>query len=276
MVMDQKIVERFVQKHPEDCLRIMNNFDISEIIELLHSLPVELSSQLIMNMDPFKAVRCIERTDLKTAEEILENCSFITVVRIFRALDKKISQQLLDSLSREFAVMIRRAIKYSDQTVGAYMDPITYSLREDKTVGQAMEEVKEYKALVRSPVFVLSKDNKLLGYVDLKDLIINNPSKKISMIMDTHVPKILANMNIQTVLDDDTLYEGFMFLPVVDAQNTFLGIFRKGFVPSYGQDEKSESHQIQQAGVALRALFQIGLSSLVLNTSELFSNVKEK
>jgi magnesium transporter len=225
-------------------------------------------------MDPYKAVRCIESMEMPLAIELLEKSDFAATTKIFRILDKNLSKLLLDSMSPEFALSIRKIITYPAHSVGAYMDPTVYTLKGNMTIEKAIKEIREYDNIVRSPIFVLSEENKLLGFIDLKTLITNDPSVKIGMVFNKPVPKIFVNMTVQSFVEGKIKDAGFAILPVVDVHGVFLGVLDKKHILNFELNEKSRDFYIQQAGAALGDLYQIGLSSFIKNTSEIFGNLK--
>ena len=98
-------------------------------------------------------------------------------------------------------------------------------LKENMTVEKAFDVIKA-KGLQKETVYncyILSADRKLLGVLDIKDLLIAETDELVKEIMDTNVIKV------QTLEDQEEVTKVFdkydlVAIPVVDKENRLVGI----------------------------------------------------
>lgn len=276
METDYKILERLIRNHTNETIQIIDKLEIPDIVGLLQSLPIELSSLLLCQIDRLKAARCIELADQEMQIELIESLTPSLAGNILRLLDQKNSSALLDVVSSKHSSFIRKILKYPSNTVGAYLDPWVLTLSEEISLAQGLEKIKAEQTYVKSPIFILSSEQKLVGSIDLKDFFTNDLTKSIQSAMDTGIPKILANHSLSLLAEGKIGDDRIPILPVVDIDNVFLGIFDKSASTVEDQDKISQDHLAHQTSIALGDLYQIGLTSLFRDTSELFWDTKTK
>ena len=276
METDYKILERLIRNHTNETIQIIDKLEIPDIVGLLQSLPIELSSLLLCQIDRLKAARCIELADQEMQIELIESLTPSLAGNILRLLDQKNSSAILDVVSSKHSSFIRKILKYPSNTVGAYLDPWVLTLSEEISLAQGLEKIKAEQTYVKSPIFILSSEQKLVGSIDLKDFFTNDLTKSIQSAMDTGIPKILANHSLSLLAEGKIGDDRIPILPVVDIDNVFLGIFDKSASTVEDQDKISQDHLAHQTSIALGDLYQIGLTSLFRDTSELFWDTKTK
>jgi len=274
---DKRILERFINNHTSEALLMIENLDEEEIAVLLKSLSPELSSILLCQMDRFKAARCLEKIDPEIAIKLIETLTTSIAALILRQMDKNLRNSILDRLSSENSKSIHQILRYPDNTVGAYLDPLVFTLLQDLSISQGLERIKENQLHILSHIFVLSRDHLLVGFIELKELIKTDESKPIREVMNPNPPKILADMNINTLLEGWGGWDkSFPFLPVVDLHGIFLGVITWETLTNINKMEKTMDRHAQQASMALGDLYQIGFSSLIRSASEIIWEYKSK
>ncbi len=276
METENKILERFITNHTDETLQVIEKLGAEELVEFLKSLPIDISSMLLANLNRLKAAHCIEKADLTFAMELLETCAPSISANILRILDQKLIQTLLEKISSEHSNAIRQILNYPENSAGAYLDPRVFTLKENLNIGQALDLIRENNTYVQSHIFVLSSEQALVGCIELKNLITGDSSKPIRSIMKINIPEIVANINVQALIDGKIEYEELPILPIVDIHGVFLGVIDKKSLSALKFDKESKSNDIQQASIALGDLYQIGLSSLLRSTTELLWNTKNK
>jgi len=266
---DNKILEKYIKDHTLEVLRIIEKLSNEEIIGLFKSISAELSALLISKMDRFKAARCLETIDLEIAIKLISSLNISSTALILRQIEENLRNSIVDGLSIENSKLLRQILKYPDNSVGAYLDPVVFTLYEDLSIGQGLERIKESHPHVGSHVFILSRNQSLVGFIDLKELITGDLSNPIRKIMNNNPPKILAEMDIKVLLKEQAWDELFTFLPVVNLQGIFLGVIRKKTLSEIKAKEKTSDYHAKQASIALGDLYQIGFSSLIRSASEI-------
>lgn len=276
MTTDQKILKNFIENHTVQVLQIIENFGEEEIAGLISILPTNLSTLLLSQMDRFKAARCLDKSDLEVAIKLIGTLSPSRAVIILRQLNQTHCDSILEGLSIERSKSLRQILSYPPDSVGAYLDPMVFTLQEDLTIGEALERIMENHSQVFSHIFILSRIQLLVGFIEMKDLIIHKKKKAIRTIMNPDPIKILADINIKVLSEGKFRNKTFSVLPVVDAQDTFLGVITSEIMIQINPEEKSLDRQAKQASMELGNLYQIGLSSLFRTATDIIWENKSK
>ncbi len=259
---DEKIISKFVQDHTGEVLHFIENLKDEEIADLIESLPIELSILLLSQMDRFKAARSLEKIDIEVAIQIMEKIPLSTSELLLRQMDTVFCNLILDGLPLQNSKLLQSILKYPKDSVGAHINPIVFTLRENQNISQGLEKIKKDNPDLHSRVFVLSQDQSLAGFIELKDLIIMDANTSIRSAMNINLPKIRADINISSLIERWDYDESFLQLPVVDANEAFLGVVTKEKLSSISSGKNTHDHPAIKAGSALGDLYQIGLSGL--------------
>lgn len=274
---DLIIVENFIQNHPIEVQQIISEYDTDEILELLKTLSTESSSVLLTKMDRFRAAACIEKADIETAVKLIEPLNPLYAALILRHVSDTSEESIMNGLSPERSNSIRQILNYHENTVGAYCDPNVFTLYEDLTIQQAVSEVKVNYHQVMSPIFVLSRDQRLVGYLDIKQLMVSDPAHLILSEMNTDPPKIDADIDIRTLSESRwSLNESFLVVPVVSNTGIFLGVLYKHILSEKKTKEEFSDYNARQTSIALGDLYQIGFGSIVQSLSDILWENKSK
>ncbi|TVQ50987.1 MAG: magnesium transporter [Phycisphaerales bacterium] len=109
------------------------------------------------------------------------------------------------------------------EPVSRHVTPTKTILRADVPVGEAMASLR--KRDLDQPIvyfYVLDEDEKLVGVVSTRNLLLANPKAKVSDLMDGSVISIPDTMTLEDALEFFAMYRLLAF-PVVDKDNKLLG-----------------------------------------------------
>ena len=176
-------------------------FDPDEQVRLAQEFPTEVLAKLVSEMPSD------ERTDL------------------FKRLDPEQQGKLLPALAKVEREDIRRLASYQEGTAGALMTSDYAMLRADMNVGQALHalrlEAPDAETIYHS--YVIGEERKLLGVVSLRDLILADPSTKISDLMTEDVVSGEVSEDQEDIARRITRYD-LLALPITDEFGCLVGI----------------------------------------------------
>ncbi|MBZ9630404.1 CBS domain-containing protein [Salegentibacter sp. LM13S] len=265
---DKRILEAFIQNHGRAATQILEELEPEEVANLLQEIPVELAAKILEPMYAYKASRILERLDRAYAIEILEAVDLKTAELIMRQMEGSLRNSLLEGLASDLSNPLRLKLKNPENTVGALMDPIVFSLRKSVRVGQALTFLKEHRRPVSPYVFVVNPDKTLYGVVNLQDLFLAEEETPLTALANCDVPKLYDDVPLETVIN----YESWLYyyaLPVTDRADVLVGSLkletvRRGSVKS----EEVLDKQAIRAGAALGELYRIGLTGFLRGPGE--------
>jgi magnesium transporter len=269
---DEKLLAKFIQNHTSEVVLKIEGLAEGEIAALLESLSYELSALLISQMDRFIAARSLEKMNLDITVQLMEKLPLHVAETLLRQLGAELRNSILSELPGKVSDSLKQILKYPKNTVGAFLDPKVFTLFEDNTVQQSMEKIKKNNPPIDTYIFIISRNQRLIGSIELRQLITTEVDKQIRSLAKRDLPKVSADMNISEV---DVLWEKdgqYSQLPVVDPVGIFLGAISRETVAKRDVKKSTYDHHASQTSSALGDLYKIGFSSLFRSASEIVGN----
>lgn len=260
---DDKILEAFIHNHGLEATQILEEFESEEIASLFREIPLDLSVRILEPMNAYKASRCLEKIDQTRAIELLEKVDLKTTELILRQVEEPLRNLLLENIASEISGPLRQKLTYPENTVGALMDSVIFTLRKSVQVGEALTLVKEQKRLASPYIFVVKPDKSLHGVVTLQDFFLADKDISISTLVNSSVPVLYDDFHIEMVLNHDGWLD-YYALPVIDRSDVLVGSLRLEAVRRVSvKGEESLGKQAIKASAALGELYRIGLTGFL-------------
>ena len=164
-------------------------------------------------------------------------------------LPKDVLQELLDSLDTQNRARLQSALSYSEDAVGAIMDFDIVTIREDITLEVALRYMRRLGVLPdhTDKLFVVDRDDILLGVLPLKRLVVNDLAANVSDVMAIDA----VVFHPQDIADEAAkAFERYDLVtaPVVDNNNKLVGRVTVDAVMDFIRDE-TESDMLSMAGL---------------------------
>lgn len=262
-----RILEQFITSHPRAAVAEIEKLSDQEIMEYLVSIPSQLAAGFLVHMERFRAARILLQLEQPTSSAIMEAMPEISVLDLIRIQNLPDQEKLLSGLQAQKQNNLRDVLNFPGDCVGAYLDPGVFTLFQDQSVSESIEQIKNHTLQVYSYIMVIDSERKLTGYVTIKDLIKSEPQSKIRTIMKEDPPCILADTVVSSPALKATISQlPFHNIPVVNVGGTFLGVISIDRLSKLEVGDESLHRQALQAGSALGDLYQIGLLSLFRST----------
>ncbi len=146
-------------------------------------------------------------------------------VDLLNTLDKKQTAKYLSLMTAEAASEIKELLHYEDETAGSLMTTEFVSIVANQTVRSAMYVLKNAADVAETIyyIYVVDTDNKLVGVISLRDLIINDEDTMIADILNERVMSVHVGDDQEDVAQTFRDYD-FLALPVTDYDDHLLGI----------------------------------------------------
>jgi magnesium transporter len=128
-------------------------------------------------------------------------------------------------MTAEAASEIKELLHYEDETAGSLMTTEFVSIVANQTVRSAMYVLKNAADVAETIyyIYVVDTDNKLVGVISLRDLIINDEDTMIADILNERVMSVHVGDDQEDVAQTFRDYD-FLALPVTDYDDHLLGI----------------------------------------------------
>jgi Mg/Co/Ni transporter MgtE len=147
------------------------------------------------------------------------------------------------------------------------MTPWVFALNKDALVVEAIEMVKLEKENIYSTIYVVNEKDKLVGNIDLSELFFANHTKQLAAIMNTDIPKVLAELPIRA-MHNHAVWSKYLAIPVVDRSGKLIGNLEAANSQKSNIEAREELNQdVLETGSALGELYSIGIRGLLQSLS---------
>ncbi|MHB1652264.1 MAG: magnesium transporter MgtE N-terminal domain-containing protein [Desulfitobacteriaceae bacterium] len=217
--------EKLARIHPADLAEIVENISHSERQELFERLTPEFAADTLAEVELGMQVTILKQMNKDRAADILEEMGQDEAADLLAELTEEDSSQLLNLMEVEEASDIRGLLEYDEGTAGSLMttDFIAFSqeLNLDNVIHRLRETAPDADYIYY--LYVTDEAGHLSGVVSLRELIVNNPTKKLADIIHTKVVRVTAQADEKQVRRLFTKY-GLLALPVIDETEKMIGI----------------------------------------------------
>lgn len=231
-------------------LKEMNEVDIAEFIQELPEerlvqafrlLPKELASDVFVNMDEDVQKSLITSLTNNEAAYIIEDMFTDDAADLFDEMPAVLVTKLLSGVSKETRTQINRLLKYPDNSAGSLMAMEYIHLKKGLTIKESLDRIRKQKDdfVSYDSCFVTDASRTLLGYVTIKDMLINDPETLIDDIMQEceHKVNTLTDQEEVAMLFKDYNYST---LPVVDMEERLVGVITIDDIVDIMEQETTE------------------------------------
>ena len=244
-----KELRKYLQfKAPEDIAAALNELSHEDMILAYRLLPKEIASEVFVNLDSDFQEKLINLFSDKELKEVVDELFDDETVEIIEEMPSDVVDRILNQVDKEQRSTINKLLQYPEDSAGSMMTTEFIDLNENMTVSDALNHIRKvgedrediYKG------YVISKDKKLCGIVDAKDLVLANG--------DTPITELMKENTIHIKTLDDQEEVGKLFgkynetsLPVVDKDEHIVGIITLDDAIDVIKEEAEEDFEIMAA-----------------------------
>lgn len=228
--------------HPNDFSEIAEDLSIEQIIEIFKFIKdKEKIAEYISELNYELQSDLLNAISKKQASEILKEMDTDEAVDILGEIAPEESRELLDLMPKKEAEEIEELMKYEENTAGSVMNNEFITLHEHLTVEQAIEHIREMspEAEMIYYVYILDEREKLIGILSLRDLIVADAKKKISLIMEEDIISVLDIEDREVAARIISDYD-FLAIPVINKKGVMVGIITVDDIIDVLQEEVTE------------------------------------
>ena len=252
-------VEHLIEANEDKELRkLLNEFHYADIAEILDELNLEEAVYVIKLLDSETTSDILMELDEDNREKVLKNLSAKEIAEEVEELDTDDAADIISELSeeRQEAVIsqiedeehkaeITELLAYDEDTAGGLMAKELVKVYETWTVAGCMRRIRgQAKEVTRvHSIYVVDKEEKLIGRLSLKDLIIAKSEQKISDLVKVNVDSVNVHDDAEDVAKVMAKYD-LEAIPVVDNNQTLLGRITIDDIVDVLKEEAEKDYQL--------------------------------
>ena len=211
--------------HPVDIASILTNLKDREKVVVFRLLPQELALETFNELDEEEQTSILSLLGKNYAATVLNEMASDERADLFEELPEEIITRFLPLMSPEERADVEKLLKERQHSAGSIMTTEYASLKPDLTIDEALKNIRQMapKKETIYYLYVVDNEEKLVGVVSLKDLVLGEPSQKIAEIMHPEVISVKENQDQEEVARLIAKYN-FLAVPVVDKKDKLSGI----------------------------------------------------
>ena len=236
--------EYLEQVKSADFPSLFEELDKDKMIVIYRILSKEKAADVFAELDPDiqeDLINCFTDRELKN---VINELFMDDAVDLIEEMPSNVVKRILKNVKESDRKIINELLEYSEDSAGGIMTTEFIDLKENMTVESAFDKIRKI-GLDKETVYycyVLTVDRKLIGFVDLKYLLVADKKEKIRNIMKTNVITVTTSTDKEEVAKMFDKYN-FLALPVVDKENRLVGIVTIDDAIDVLQDEVEEDFE---------------------------------
>lgn len=172
---------------------------------------VEVLRQVLTDYGPETVARYVDRMEADDAVDILQ------------AMTEEERERLFDVLPPTSAVHLKQLLRFDPETAGGMMTIEFVKVRQNATVGQAIESLRQQHDVEFNQVYCVDSRHHLVGTVSPKSLLVASENDLIDGIIDAEVDYLRPETDREEIAEAFERYD-YNEMPVVDHAGRLLGI----------------------------------------------------
>lgn len=210
--------------HPSDIADIIEEMGNSSSTQLFSSLDDEKAADVLEELEPEVQVQLIENMPKEKVADVLEKMPADEVADILDELSDEKAEILLNEMDWESSQEVRELLEYPEDSVGSIMSTDILSFNEADSVEIILKELRSSKPEQATlyNLFIVNENDKLLGTLSLRDLVISEPETAIRDIMKKSPAHLHHYDQIDEIAELISKYN-LLAIPVVDENHILHG-----------------------------------------------------
>tara|TARA_B100000795_G_scaffold263054_1_gene241686 strand:+ start:14418 stop:15767 length:1350 start_codon:yes stop_codon:yes gene_type:complete len=243
---DNAITSLFEEVHFADIAEVLEELDFEDAIFIIKLLDSEKTSEILTELDENIREKILENlSEKEIAEEVAEMDSD-DAADIIGELSEERQERVINAIQDdELAADIKELLSYKDDSAGSLMAKELVKVYETWTVAGCMRRIRgQAKDVTRvHSIYVVDKEDKLVGRLSLKDLIIAKSDQKIADISKSKVDAVNVNEDDEEVAKIMAKYD-LEAIPVVDDNNVLVGRITIDDIVDVLKEEAEKDYQM--------------------------------
>jgi magnesium transporter len=236
-----ELAELLKNLRPSDFVDLAAGFEPQDVGRLLEAIPEEWRHDYVAELEPEEAADYLRTLTQDEAADLLEEMDPDDAADIVGELPDEAAELILVEMEPDEQAELRELIAYPPDTAGGLMTPafvaISPDLRADQAVTALRKVAEEAETIYY--VYVIDKDEHLLGVLSLHNLVLSPSETRVSELMVKSSVKALATDDQEKVAKLITDYN-LLAVPVVDFDGKLIGIVTQDDIADVLEEEVTE------------------------------------
>ena len=174
--------------YPVDLAEILEGFEQKQLVMVFRLLAKEEAAETFTYMNSDMREILINALTDSELEEVMEEMYLDDTVDVLEEMPANVVDRLLMATDEEKRAQINQLLQYPEDSAGSVMNVDYIALSQEMTVEDAIMKIRQV-GLNRETIYTcyVTEKRRLIGVVDIKDLLTTGESRTIDEIMDTNM-----------------------------------------------------------------------------------------
>ncbi|KAB2844642.1 MAG: magnesium transporter [Burkholderiales bacterium] len=210
--------------HSADVALVLEALPLEERLLVWELVRAERDGEILLEVSDAVRESLIRHIPSEELVAAAENLDADEIADLAPDLPEDVLADLFRLLPVEEREQLRAAMSFDEDAVGALMDFDLVTVRADITLETVLRYLRRFDELPdqTDQIFVIDREETLLGTLPLNRLLINDPEREVGEVMVEPVLKLLQDDKAE---DADKAFERYDLVsaPVLDAQGKLVG-----------------------------------------------------
>jgi magnesium transporter len=232
--------------HHADIAEILDELELDDAVYVIKLLDSETTSDVLMELDEDNREKVLRNLSAKEIAEEVEELDTDDAADIIAELPEDRQQAVISQIEDEdHKAEIKELLAYDDDSAGGLMAKELVKVYETWTVAGCLRRIRgQAKEVTRvHSIYVVNKQEQLIGRLSLKDLIVAKSDQKIADIAKDNVDYVNVNDDAEDVARVMAKYD-LEAIPVVDDNQTLLGRITIDDIVDVLKEEADKDYQL--------------------------------
>lgn len=242
---DAEKASEYLESLPlSESFRVLTEMGENEQKQLLTLLPDEDAAALIEQLPESHAALLIAQLPAGEAAAIIDAMHSDEQADVIALLDPAAAEAILEEMDPAEATDVRRRVEFPGDTAGGLMitEFLCYQdhLRVDDVLNDLRDNAERYAAYDVQYAYVVSKDQRLVGVLRLRDLLLSSRQTLIASVMIRQPLWVYAHtvlVELGHFFDRHPLFGA----PVTDDEGRLLGVVRRADVEEAAEERANQT-----------------------------------
>ena len=232
--------------HHADIADILDELDLDEAVYDIKLLDSETTADILMELDEDIREKVLRNLSSKEIADEVGELDTDDAADIISELPEGRQQEVISHIEdEEHKAEIRELLTYHEDTAGGLMAKELVKVYETWTVAGCLRRIRgQAKEVTRvHSIYVVDRQNRLVGRLSLKDLIVAKSDQKIAEISNSSVDSVNVHDDAEDVAKVMLKYD-LEAIPVVDDNQKLLGRITIDDMVDVMKEEAEKDYQL--------------------------------
>lgn len=240
------VTDQLKELYPPDIAEILNKLELEQALYIYKLLDEQIAADVLVEIEEDVRERILNSlTSKQIAEQLIDNMDSDDAADVIAELPDNVQDEVLAQLEdTEQASDIVDLLNYDENTAGGLMAKELIRVHVKSSAIECVREIRTQADEVENiyAIYVVDDDEKLVGLLPLKKLIISPTRSRVADIYDSKVISVKTNTPAKEVANVMDKYN-LVVLPVVDALGRLVGRITIDDVVDVRREEETEDLQ---------------------------------